>query len=67
LSYNPLIAIEIWCSNKSKDINKPLGSTTITLFDEFYKLREGKFHLYIWPNTIPDCSFDSTTPGLVID
>lgn len=67
LSYNSLIAITIWCTNKNRDEKRPLGSTTISLFDEDLKLREGKLNLYIWPNTLPDYSFDSKTPGLVQD
>ena len=67
LAYNSMIAISIWCSAKNRDEKRPLGSTTITLFDENHRMREGKFHLYIWPNTLPDFKFDSTTPGLVLD
>ena len=62
-----MIAITAWSSKKSYDENKPLGSTTISLFDEDFKLRLGKYHLYIWPATLPDCTYNSLTPGLVLD
>lgn len=45
----------------------PIGSTTFPLFDENLRLREGKHNLLIWPNVMPDTSFDSRTPGLVQD
>lgn len=67
LSYHSLIAITIWSTNKTWEEKKPLGATTISLFDEEFKLREGKYHLYIWPNSMPDYSFNSKTPGLVLD
>ncbi|KRX01351.1 Protein kinase-like domain [Pseudocohnilembus persalinus] len=67
LSYNSLIAITLWTTNKKYSKNKPLGSTTITLFDSDLKLRQGKFHLYIWPETQPDISYNSKTCGLIQD
>jgi hypothetical protein len=67
LTYSSIIVITIWCTSKNREENKPLGSTTISLFDEDFRLREGKFHLYIWPNTLPDYLYHSSTPGLVMD
>ncbi|KAL4462880.1 hypothetical protein ABPG72_019023 [Tetrahymena utriculariae] len=67
LSYNSIIAITLWCSQKNKDEKKPLGCTTISLFDDQFRLRQGKYHLYIWPDTLPDTSYTSITPGLVTD
>lgn len=49
LSYNSLIAITVYSPGKTYDENSPLGSTTIPLFDENLKLREGKHNLVIWP------------------
>jgi hypothetical protein len=71
-----LIAITLWSTNKPFDELSPLGSTILPLFDENFKLREGKLNLLIWPNVPPDISFDSKvlksiynlkTPGLVLD
>jgi hypothetical protein len=33
---------------------RPLGATVIQLFDERGELRQGKYHLFIWPNVAPD-------------
>ena len=30
-------------------------------------LRQGKFHLFVWPNTLPDHEAPTTTPGLTND
>ena len=67
LPYNSLIAITLWSSFKTRQEDKPLGGTVISLFDEEFKLREGKYHLHIWPNSLPDIRYNSTTPGLVTD
>ncbi|CAD8088581.1 unnamed protein product [Paramecium primaurelia] len=67
LSYNSLIALSIYSTQQKYEEAKPLGSTTFPLFDENLKLREGKINLLIWPNTQPDTSFNSKTPGLVKD
>jgi phosphatidylinositol 3-kinase len=57
----------------------PLGSTIVSLFDKNLRLREGfknnsiyillkgKYNLIVWPNTIPDTSNSSSTPGLVLE
>ncbi len=67
LPYNALITVTIWCTNKNREESKPLGGTTISLFDEDFRLREGKFLLHIWPNTYPDHRYETLTPGLVQD
>jgi phosphatidylinositol 3-kinase len=59
LSYNSLVALTLWSSNKPFDELSPLGSTVLPLFDENFRLREGKLNLLIWPNVPPDTSFDS--------
>lgn len=47
--------------------NKPLGATVIQLFDEQGELRQGKYHLFIWPDVAPDVEDPSSTPGLAND
>lgn len=39
----------------------------IHLFDERGELRQGKYHLFIWPNVGPDVEDPSSTPGLAND
>jgi hypothetical protein len=41
-------------SAKKYDSKKPLGSTIVPIFDDKGKLRQGKFHLFIWPDVLPD-------------
>ena len=37
------------------------------LFDERGELRQGKFHLFIWPDVGADLEDPSSTPGLAND
>jgi hypothetical protein len=67
LSSDSRIAITIWSSAKKRDTNHPLGSTVISIFDENDCMRQGKYHLLIWPDTLPDHEWPTTTPGLVND
>lgn len=67
LSYNSIIALTLWSTAKEYNPNSPLASTTLPLFDQNLRLREGKLNLLLWPNVAPDISFDSKTPGLVND
>lgn len=62
-----MIAFSIWSCLRDYDEMATLGSTTVTLFDDNLKLREGKFNLLLWPNVLPDYGFESKTPGLVSD
>lgn len=62
-----MIGITIWSSQKDYNENSPLGSTTLPLFDENFRLREGQLNLLIWPNVAPDLNESSKTPGIVID
>ena len=41
-------------SAKKYDEKKPLGSTIVPVFDKRGNLRQGKFHLFIWPDVLPD-------------
>ncbi len=54
-------------SAKKYDAKKPLGSTIVPIFDEKGKLRQGKFHLFIWPDVLPDLDENSKTPGFTND
>ena len=54
-------------SAKKHHPKKPLGSTLISIFDENDSLRQGKYHLFIWPNVLPDHETPTTTPGLTND
>ena len=67
LSYNSMIVFSIWSLYKKFDHDSPLGSTSVTLFDEELRLRSGNFLLNIWPLTKPDYRYDSLTPGLLKD
>lgn len=40
--------------------------TTVTLFDDNLKLREGKFNLLLWPNVLPDYGFESKVKSILI-
>lgn len=61
------IAITIWSSAKEYNSKAPLGSTVISIFDERECLRQGKYHLFIWPDVLPDTDLPTTTPGLTDD
>lgn len=39
----------------------------ISIFDENDCLRQGKYHLFVWPDTLPDYEWPSSTPGLTDD
>jgi hypothetical protein len=54
-------------SAKKYDSKKPLGSTIVPIFDDKGKLRQGKFHLFIWPDVLPDLDENSKTPGFTKD
>ncbi len=54
-------------SAKKYNTAKPLGSTIIHIFDEKGELRQGKYHLFIWPDVVPDIEDPSSTPGLAND
>ena len=41
-----------------------VAGTTIDLFDEKLRLRQGTFNLYLGPGTKADISLKSSTPGL---
>jgi hypothetical protein len=41
-----------------------IASTTIDLFDEKFRLRQGTFNLYLWPKEKADISLKSKTPAL---
>ena len=58
------IAITVWSSAKKYNPRRPLGSTVISIFDERECLRQGKYHLFIWPDVLPDTDMPTTTPGL---
>lgn len=66
LPYTTILAFSIW-SFDQESLGTPIGSTIISLYDEYLKIRQGKCTLVIWPDTEPDISFDSTTPGIVND
>ena len=51
------------------DMKKPyaeslLAGTTIDIFDEKFRLRQGVFNLYLWPKVKADISLNSKSPGL---
>lgn len=48
-----------------RESDQPIASTTISLYDENLKLRQGTELLLLWPETMPDASFECQTPGLV--
>ena len=48
-----------------REDDSPIASTTISLYDQNLKLRQGTYLLLLWPETHPDASFESTTPGLI--
>ena len=37
------------------------------MFDEKDSLRQGKYHLFVWPDTLPDYLIPTMTPGLTDD
>jgi hypothetical protein len=39
----------------------------IHLFDDKGELRQGKYHLFIWPDVAPDIEDPSSTPGIADD
>ena len=63
IRYLNIIALTLWTASKQYDEYLPLGSTLVSLFDENLRLREGNYNLMIWPDSIPDCSSNSSTPG----
>lgn len=67
LSVDSQIAISVWSSTKKNDSRSPLGSTVISIFDENDCLRQGKYHLFIWPDVLPDIQSPTSTPGLTDD
>ena len=67
LTVDSRIAITLWSTDKKYDESKPLGSTIISIFDENDRLRQGKYHLFIWPDTLPDYQTPTSTPGLTDD
>lgn len=67
LPYSAIAAVDIWSTGKAFDRERPLASTTFSLFDENFKLRTGKYHLMLWPDRRSDISSNSTTPGIVSD
>lgn len=67
LTIDSRIAITLWSSAKEFDQKRPLGSTVISLFDENDILRQGKYHLFVWPDTQPDYLIPTSTPGLTDD
>lgn len=62
-----MIYINVRSSAKKYDLKKPLGSTVIPIFDQKGNLRQGKFHLFIWPDVLPDIEQPSATPGFTND
>ena len=51
------------------DMKKPyaeslLAGTTIDIFDEKFRLRQGVFNLYLWPKVKADICLNSKSPGL---
>lgn len=62
-----MIVANFRSSAKQYNSKKPLGSTIVPIFDERGKLRQGKFHLFIWPDVLPDIEEPSTTPGFTND
>lgn len=56
LNYNSILALTIWSLDRKFDEERPIGSTTISIFDESLKIRDGKFNLLIWPDRLPDIS-----------
>lgn len=67
LSFDSRIAITIWSSAKRYEPRRPLGSTVISIFDENDCLRQGKYHLFVWPDALPDYEWPTSTPGLTDD
>ena len=67
-----MIAFSIWSCLRDYDEMATLGSivcisiigTTVTLFDDNLKLREGKFNLLLWPNVLPDYGFESKVKNI---
>lgn len=62
-----VIILSLRSSAKKYNPVKPLGSTVIQLFDDKGELRQGKYHLFIWPDVAPDIEDPSSTPGLAND
>ena len=63
LSMKSILGITIY------DMRRPfeqsvVASTTIDLFDEALRLRQGTFNLYLWPGRQADINHPSKTPGL---
>lgn len=41
-----------------------VAGTTIDIFDEKFRLRQGTFNLYLWPKKKADISLNTLTPAL---
>jgi hypothetical protein len=60
------LAIQIY-NFESEDIDKPIASTVIDLFDSKQRLRQGTWNLQLHLNKTADTSLKSSTAGLTTD
>lgn len=61
--YTATLCISLHSLDREND--NPIASTTIPLYDEYLKLRQGPQILLLWPESEPCRRFDCSTPGLV--
>jgi hypothetical protein len=61
----PLTVIGISIYDMKRPYERSLvGSTTVDIFDDKLRLRQGTFNLYLWPLTKADLGLNTETPGL---
>ena len=58
-----MIGITIYDMKRPYD-ESLIASSTIDLFDEKLRLRQGTFNIYLWGKKKADISLQSETPGL---
>jgi hypothetical protein len=63
LAIKSLVGITIYDMRRPIDTSI-VASTTIDLFDEKLRLRQGTFNLFLWPASEADINIPSKTPGL---